>query len=941
MANFTSFDQNTWNSIEQRYPPLTIGVLNAVQALANDKHETLTNAHVQVTGEEPYLAIRQDLVDMGVVNGVKTRKSKAGVKPGAKTSAKTSAKPNVLPKGKKGKGMTKEEIIRQNTLEKTKQFFVDFIKIVKSQRHGEKNYTYAFNAQYAEMRLVAFMCLVKDYIALKDPKQKEIYCYELIIGIAKTLVNIRSLPNISITACDDLQQLHEKLIADCKFMFETMFQKYPRLCLSTKYDNVFPTMSIKPYASQVQLVDAIKKNPELLLIYKAMAGSGKTSSIAAIVKIIQNIRIDKKANAQACNTELLCVCSIEAVRREMCRIIWNMGIPFGIAITEDHGVRIINNFNCSSDSERLMVVADINTAYTLLKNANEHGKKKEYVLFFDEPTVGSDTPNNPITKAVCKVLAVSPAITILSSATLPDPEKIPNIISQYLSKHPSGVVKTVFSRESLIGCQMINFDGTTIVPFSHCTTVSDLQFVIKQLNTKPFIDRMLPAPVVYKLKSLMQNMGVQNCVDLETYFSDVTRLCQSQIQMVGIQLLQQLVDLNNDELIKQVCSSNFSNGERIVSSYDINKIFTTDAYKFIGPTLIVATDPIQFAKDNSTELFTGIKPVDTIVKEYHAKLLEHKKQLGKFDTIKNEDERSQRKQAVSDSSPTIDFPDDCRVNTIEHIAMYAPHAVNNIDRSLLQPYISLEHIPLDMNVDDDILRLLFAGIGIYSDHNPKLTQKYKNTILEMVASGQLDSLVVDESFCYGANYPFVRVVFIEDKNPEIEDVMQNHSMNTFFQTAARAGRVGKSWAAFSHVGNNMTQRIMNYIRGVDEDTVFDEANNLVDMFDKALADIELQDELAIKQKQRRTPLTSSETSSSSVKIIYAGNIVDTVKIGDVTKLASSPDKISSVSSSASISTKPASSYIPPHLRGGSRPTSSSSSSSSSSTSSRPNYSSRR
>jgi len=37
-----------------------------------------------------------------------------------------------------------------------------------------------------------------------------------------------------------------------------MFNNYPRLCLKTDYDAIFPSMSIKPYASQVKLMEYIK-----------------------------------------------------------------------------------------------------------------------------------------------------------------------------------------------------------------------------------------------------------------------------------------------------------------------------------------------------------------------------------------------------------------------------------------------------------------------------------------------------------------------------------------------------------------------------------------------------------------------------------------------------------------------------------------------------------
>ena len=43
-----------------------------------------------------------------------------------------------------------------------------------------------------------------------------------------------------------------------------------------------------------------------------------------------------------------------------------------------------------------MIVADLETAIELLK------KDQDFILFIDEPTVGADQKNHPITKAVAK-----------------------------------------------------------------------------------------------------------------------------------------------------------------------------------------------------------------------------------------------------------------------------------------------------------------------------------------------------------------------------------------------------------------------------------------------------------------------------------------------------------------------------------------------------------
>ncbi len=66
--------------------------------------------------------------------------------------------------------------------------------------------------------------------------------------------------------------------------------KYPKLVYYTNYDKFFPTLDIKPYDSQIQFIEAVKRalndkgsisNPTLVL-YKTMIGSGKTSASIAL-----------------------------------------------------------------------------------------------------------------------------------------------------------------------------------------------------------------------------------------------------------------------------------------------------------------------------------------------------------------------------------------------------------------------------------------------------------------------------------------------------------------------------------------------------------------------------------------------------------------------------------------------------------------------------------
>ena len=111
-----------------------------------------------------------------------------------------------------------------------------------------------------------------------------------------------------------------------------------------------------------------------------------------------------------------------------------------------------------------------------------------------------------------------------------------------------------------------------------------------------------------------------------------------------------------------------------------------------------------------------------------------------------------------------------------------------------------------------------------------LDKRYLDLVLDMTAEGKLSFLISDDNICYGANYPFSHVVINDD-------ICLNHSIGTIFQLLGRAGRVGQSWVAYAHVGSLTTNKIMNYIKGLENLGISIEAENLNKSFNKVKEEI--------------------------------------------------------------------------------------------------------
>jgi hypothetical protein len=937
-TQYRKFDRSQWNKIEKRYDdPITNTVLDAMCKLGNPNSNIKEfKKTLKFCGDEIYLSIRPALVKQGYVPDLLIEKIKKEKGKDKKKNKKAKDKPG------------KEEIIKKNILSSFTNCFEETLATFSDKKF---NGTFGFRSQYAEIRVITLIYAVKFLLnkLVLIPSNSVIFlneklmpqCYELILGIKKTLHNINSIPGISNIIIGDLKFAYDKLIKCCDFKYSTVFEKYPRLCLVTAYDTIFRSMSIKPYISQEKLLHEIKNRNSVLCFYQAMIGSGKTTLSIALSEYVNSLRILRKANKEKSNLQLIFTCSVEPVRHQVCRMAYNQNIPFGIAVVDagenrkfldSDSVKIINNYNCSDDSKRLLIVTDLDATISLLN------KSQDYILFIDEPTVGADEPNNPITKAVCKIMTIAPKITILCSATLPIPEEIPEIVTYFKKRHNNTndnnslpEIVSIYSKESLIGCEMINFDGTTICPHNDCSSCDELKIIIKNLKEKPFIDRLYTAPVVYKLRQKMLENGITDVIELENYFDHVDKLSQTNIQASAILFLEKLLEKNNDELVKKVCAPfgriiikeddqeeikkeeeenkeaiGFSWDDEIKNDnyveslqYNLDEIFTSQAYKYLGGCLVTVSDPIKFAFEKSRTLLQDCETAAKIITKYKAELSRFNISLEKMNNMKhdngkhlNEEDVDKLKQSiVDDRKPTIKFLSSLIINTPAHLMKFAPQMKDKINKKMLQFSFNLENIPLDMNVPDWVIQLLFAGVGIYAPGNHLLDNTYLDFVLNMTADGNLAFLISDDNICYGANYPFAHVV--------IDDIIASkHSIGTLFQLAGRAGRVGQSWVAYAHVGHGAHKRIMNYIKGNESIGVIEESINMRQTFNNII------EEINANKNTRSEPLIP--TGSKKVVIVKLSEIQPIIEYKPIHQEEKNVESINDNNNSNV--------YVPPHKR---------------------------
>jgi hypothetical protein len=212
-----------------------------------------------------------------------------------------------------------------------------------------------------------------------------------------------------------------------------------------------------------------------------------------------------------------------------------------------------------------------------------------------------------------------------------------------------------------------------------------------------------------------------------------------------------------------------------------------------------------------------------IYNNYEAAMSKWKQAFDKLaDTIIKPDDLSMAQDEMRDSLPSLEFPVDLQINTFNHIRRLMGDATAaSLNKGARVP-LNLETLPFDkLNVSEDLILLLCAGIGVYINPNSKsdLNPNYIKTVLDLAANGRLVYLIGDGSLAYGLDMPFASVTICKDFSDK-------HSLNTINQLMSRAGRGKLSFMSKVYMDTECSEKILASIR---DDFIDVEMQNMADV----------------------------------------------------------------------------------------------------------------
>lgn len=855
----SKYDLDDWEAFEVKLPPSEKEVIEMLKRTALQggwKQAATETERILTSYGDLYLMIRED----------KTLSARLGLKP---IESEEDEK-EVKKKPAKARGMTKEEIIIQSTLGKLQKDVEDL-----KARWKKTDWTTIPMIRMIDSVEMIVLFLIhhvreceQQFLAEEMEEQAQ---YELIFGLSKILHALQSMTVRDIRTSRH-GPVHPQLIKDLrtsylaftkrtKYSILTAAKKYPKLLLKTPYDHILPGLAMAPYESQLRIIDLLQTHRDngIFACLNTLTGEGKTTLVVAIAQLAMSM-----SNHHTIYEVIYC-CSekLKTVRQQVGKHAYNGLIPFGVAITDpvSEEVRVTDSYNCKKmKHERILTIADIVSTIKLLEAPPIPGR--EYILFFDEPTVGLDQPNSPMIAFLSQVYALAPRLTIFSTATAPERESIPQLESLFRTKWPEAHIEFIKSTKVLIGSEIASLDGAIYLPHQLCQTLEEFDAVIQAVERNAFLQKCYTANIVFEMYQNIRilkathGISIESIPSFEEYMMIPGNMNQQAIVTVALRYLRFIASFRRTDLVTEFCAPHFK--KQSIVFHDLATKGTLE-----NQTLIVTADPLHFfdeyiapytqhvheelqtPRKSFSELYVKYDVEKEAYEEKRAKIMEKKAEKS---TSKQEkdgmDYEMERQQRLSElKAPTLGIDERFVIGSAAYLKerkSATPPRLTPIMESIEWNRIACE---------DRYSMGLALGVGIFSPS--RMEMSYTRAVIELASNGLLAYLIADDDICYGTNYPIENVI--------VDDTcLTRHSVKTVFQVFARAGRPGKSWKASIYAAEPVLDMIRRSVHQTKEDDL--EVQNMNVALKGALAYVaEMR-----TQEQASMPAVSIEHSSIEV-----------------------------------------------------------------------------
>ena len=884
-----------WEIMAQRPSDFDMQVIDALKATITEADNNEQSFGFGCYGEDAYLVIRQQLtnfktIDGKTINFLLSNDNNTNITKPEKTHDKPKTNQNKANK----KADKKADIIRfEATMKKLNERLTTLLNSLNTTNFIIPAESVMYS-NILEWRAIGFIYIAWFISTNKDKYTDKLIPFSIIVSLQRYIAILATPepiigyntmnPNenitVSTTLINDLKTIETILIKQYAFNGITLYEQASDLILGSQFDCYLPRKTRKAFEHQkivsktIMEIDNLKNG--FIMFYRTMTNSGKTSTIINIATAVQELR--KRYPNIFGNLQVIATCDVQPVLTRWGQLLYHAGIPFGVgakrfypsnpeiaqkikskALKELHAdqdcidinMRFSNSDTCKSITDRCAIICTTEIALKILSKATN--AKNRFILLHDEPTMYADcTQDNNIAyqqlETNMQVMQYAPRWAIFSSATLPYDAKSSIFLEHHKTKFPNAKFIDNCSTEIYSCCNMRTFDGKLITPHLGCTTRLELINAISHIEQNPFLGKLYTPSSVKILWDEAMEAGTNNpefrtkVPNITEFFSKVENLYPDNVRKIALEILRSATVLN-DKQIAYICSmeyeSDSEDDEPNTQSNEIvfDKLGTTEAHKFPYLNLIASNSPMEEMQTYYGGLVADIKKkigsLDKLEDEYNRK---HDLWQNAFDAlekqIKNADQLSMAQDEMYESKPTMAFPEECQINTKQHIIKYAKHRTNHIATSKMRIPNNINNFAStlgDLHITDDCKLQMLAGVGAYAkpEDNPDIDSEYLDTMLELTSQKKMETLIADSSICYGTDYPIGGVIITK----AFSDC---HSLNTIYQLMSRAGRGRKSNNAEIYVDGGCAMKILETVKqGTNAEA--SEIDNMIRVFKQLIS----------------------------------------------------------------------------------------------------------
>ncbi len=578
------------------------------------------------------------------------------------------------------------------------------------------------------------------------------------------------------------------------------------------------------------IIQAMVLDTPLLLFYKVPPANGKTVLSAPIARVISHYNKSINREEYVPKT-LLYICYGDVVRNEVARLCdsQNVDLHFWFAnsvyesknrsyktlfnpfkkcyknwdnlrnkaerekfrakrekereIFECQDLRIQLDYYLKQTSKPLpeMIIADLESAYRILSELpSEH-----FIPFFDEAFAASTE------EVVAKIMTVLPKISLLVSATLPQPEEVPGIVDNFRRRFPieegdEDQVKVIHSTKQHIGCTFIDDEGYIFLPHQYVKSLDDLKEYVSTLKQDPLMMRGYTPVSVLEMGNVFQKfLPEMTNMHFKVRFSYLGDINHGSIRKYALDILEKIVELERFDIFEAILNIRI---QKMVHC-DVKDMLTRNAYFYKdGNTLHVAKASgfDEHVQEITKELFecapTNILDIVNSCSN-NLKSIDEQREKLEENANKDKDNYDLDRQGIEANrlNIRIDFPMECVVNSYYHAKRFGNERNISYEECLKIPIQPSEIQDLYNRSNDDCIKYLLSGIVLY---NPE-KRKIKENDFFLMNKDVCPFLLSTPAIVYGAN---MNITYVDIDESYFED----SSKSTFYQLIGRAGRKGRS-----------------------------------------------------------------------------------------------------------------------------------------------------